>query len=703
MARSHSSSATPLIIQAEEADCGPVCLGIVLAHRGVSVPVATLRSACGASRDGSSAADLIRVAAAHGFDARGIRINIAADPETVLRVIEKPAIVVLRGSHFVVLERVGDDHTVAINDPARGRDVRPIAEFLAEFSGVILLITGKATGPAPPRRRPWVSTCIRWLAPARGTVALVVLAGLGLGLLGASEGVLLARAGVAVAAGQPGRIGVLAALAAGIALLASALAHGQRRLLNAVPPTVSAHRSRELLETILTVPGSFLQRRPLAALMTQIQFVKTAAVVLPHRVVPLLSSVALLLPLGTALALLSPSALGLAAAGAAAAAALRAAGDRRAAPAQLMLTGEFAHCSGLARAALSRRAAMHAEASDADLFADLCARLDRDRRTRDSVAARLRPWHPAATAVELVVSVGGCGLLAAMAFASGSPSAVGALAVVGPFLVHVRSAIDLLRELPEFIARFAVLDDLLTAPREPRYLGIAGRAHTRRLRGGIELVGLAAGYTSNRSPLLDGMSVRIEPGRRVVLLGAPGAGASTLLRVLVGALDPLRGRVLFDDLPVAEIPRAVLRRSLGYVPQTPCLFPGTVADNVTLFDDSIAGDAVARALRDACLEDVIALRGGLRSAVVAPDGQNLAGGERWRLALARALVQDPSVLVLDEPAGRVDPALAARIDGALRRRGATTVIATRDASFAGPHDLVLVLKGRRLVPRPVPR
>jgi ABC-type bacteriocin/lantibiotic exporter with double-glycine peptidase domain len=67
------------------------------------------------------------------------------------------------------------------------------------------------------------------------------------------------------------------------------------------------------------------------------------------------------------------------------------------------------------------------------------------------------------------------------------------------------------------------------------------------------------------------------------------------------------------------------------------------------------------------------------------------------------LVQDPSVLVLDEPAGRVDPALAARIDGALRRRGATTVIATRDASFAGPHDLVLVLKGRRLVPRPVPR
>ena len=82
--------------------------------------------------------------------------------------IEKPAIVVLRGSHFVVLERVGDDHTVAINDPARGRDVRPITEFLAEFSGVILLITGKATGPAPPRRRPWVSTCFRWLAPARG-------------------------------------------------------------------------------------------------------------------------------------------------------------------------------------------------------------------------------------------------------------------------------------------------------------------------------------------------------------------------------------------------------------------------------------------------------------------------------------------------------------------------------------------------------
>ncbi|HJT02698.1 MAG TPA: cysteine peptidase family C39 domain-containing protein, partial [Pseudonocardiaceae bacterium] len=222
MARSPALE-TPLIMQAEEADCGPVCLGILLAHHGISVPLATLRSACGASRDGSSAADLIRVAAAYGLDARGIRIDTAADPQTVLRALRAlgaPAIVVLRGSHFVVLEGVGDHpkaiDSVAVNDPARGRDVRPAAEFLAEFSGVVLLVNGlvngKAAVPVRPRRPPWASTCLRWLAPARGTVAPAVLAGLGLGLLGASEGALLAHAGVAVAADQPGRIGVLAAM-----------------------------------------------------------------------------------------------------------------------------------------------------------------------------------------------------------------------------------------------------------------------------------------------------------------------------------------------------------------------------------------------------------------------------------------------------------------------------------------------------------
>jgi ABC-type bacteriocin/lantibiotic exporter with double-glycine peptidase domain len=243
-----------------------------------------------------------------------------------------------------------------------------------------------------------------------------------------------------------------------------------------------------------------------------------------------------------------------------------------------------------------------------------------------------------------------------------------------------------------------LLDDLVAALPESRYR-IAAGPHTGRLRGRIALVDVAAGYAPNRLPLLDSVNVRIEPGHRVVVLGAAGAGASTLLRLLVGAVEPLRGRVLLDGLPIAEIPRAVLRRSIGYVPQTPCLFPGTVADNVTLFDDAVPDDVVARALRDACLEDVIARRGGPRTAVVAPDGRNLSSGERQRLALARALVHDPSILVLDEPTSALDPALAARVDDVLRRRGVTTVIVTRDAGFVGPHDTVLVLEGGDLILR----
>lgn len=710
MARSRSdqASATPLMSQAEEADCGPVCLGIVLAYRGVRVSLATLRSACGVSRDGSTAADLVRVAVAHGLDARGVRIRTPAAPETVLGALRKldlPAIVVLRGSHFVVVERVGDDD-VAINDPAHGRDVRSAAEFLAEFSGVALTVAGKsATGesarPVRPRRRPWAQTCTSWLAPARATVALVVLAGLGLGLLTAAEAMLLARAGTLVVAGQHDRVWLLAAAAAGVALIAAALALGQRRLLNAVPVVVSARQSRGLLETILTVPGSFVRRRPLAALMTQIRFVDTASVLLAHRVVPLFSSVALVLPVGIALGLLCAPVLGIAAAGAAVATALRAAGDRRTADARRLLTGESVRRSGLAHAALSRRAAMHAEASDADLFAELSVGQESDRRSRDVVAAQLRPWHSAATTVELVASVGSCGIVVALAFAGGSPSAIGALALVGPFLMHTRFALDMVRELPGFIGRFAVLDDLLAALPESRYRVPAG-PDTGRLCGRIALADVAVGYAENRSPLLEGVSLRIEPGRRVVVRGAAGAGSSALLKLVAGGLEPLRGQVLLDGRPIREIPRAVLRRSLGYVPQVPCLFPGTVADNVTLFDDAVPDDAITRALRDACLGDMIARRGGPRTAVVASAGRNLSAGERWRLALARALVHDPSILVLDEPASALDPALAARIDGALRRRGATTVLATRDPGFAGPHDTVLTLAGARLVSRAVP-
>ena len=700
------ASTTPIVVQVEEADCGPACLGILLGHRGTPVPAAQLRAECGVSRDGTTAADLIRAAAKYGLSGKGVRLRSAGggtgseEVMEALRALTRPLIILIRGSHFVVLEAVAADGTVAINDPGRGRYRQSGRDFRTEFSGIALTFAGESNGPAGRVRRPWVRTCWAWLGPAHGSVALAALLGLVGGLLLDAEALVLGRTATGVAAGDrasgPALVTVL-----GISVAVAAAGFGQRRLLTSVLAKVSTSRARDVTDRILALPTRFTLRRPIATLLGQIRFAETAAVLLTHKMVPLLAGVAFAAPLVGLLCWLSPVLLLAAAIGAAAAGALRWTGDRRAAESRRLLTNEVTRRNALAHGALSRMAAMHAEGSDADLFAELTGLQVREAQVRDHAAAQVRPWQVVATAVETAIVAAACAL-AARTITSGTTAfghAVGAITVLVPLLVTARTVVGALQELPGFVGRFAILDDVTDAVPEPRYRERAvADLSVPRLEGRVELVDLAFGYAPNRPPLLDGVTARLSPGRRVVLLGAPGCGKSTLLRLLIGALEPSRGRVLLDGRLIHEVPRGVLLASVGYVPQTPRLFPASVAENVTLFDEGIDAERVARALRDAGLDEVVARRGGPAVAEVAPDGRNFGGGERQRLSLARALVRDPSILVLDEPVSAVDPSLAARLDASLRRRGVTTVVVTQRTEMVGPDDLVLTLKNGRLIP-----
>ncbi|SEK89203.1 ABC-type bacteriocin/lantibiotic exporter, contains an N-terminal double-glycine peptidase domain [Streptacidiphilus jiangxiensis] len=606
----------------------------------------------------------------------------------------------IRTSHFVVLEAVAPDGTVSVNDPGRGRYRQSGADFLTEFSGVALTFTGGAPARGGRARLPWVSICRAWLAPARRSVALAALLGLLGGTLLAAEALVLGRVAAGVATGH--RVdgpALVAALA--IAAAATAVGFGQRRLLTSTLAGVSAVRVRGLLERILTLPTWFTLRRPVSALLSQVRFAETAAVLLAHRVVPLVSGTAFLLPVTVVLYVLSPALALTAVIGVAAAGVLRATGDRRSAAPRRLLVNEVTRRNATAHAALSRMAAMHAAGSDSDLFAELTGLQGRDLHARDQAAARARPWQAAAAATETAMVAAAC-VLAAETAVAGSAAighAVGALVTLAPFAVTARTVVDTLQELPEFVGRIAVLDEVAEAVPEPRY-----QRHARadrpapKLQGRLEVADLAFGYAPNRPPLLDGLDVTLAPGERIVLLGAAGSGTSTLLRLLVGALQPSRGRILLDGTPIQDLPREVLLGSVGYVPQTPCLYPASVADNVTLFDDAIDAAQVVRALRDACLDEVVARRGGPSVAQVAPGGRNFGGGERQRMALARALVREPSILLLDEPVSAVDPSLAARLDAMLRRRGVTVVVATQRAEMIGPADRVLRLENRRLTP-----
>jgi branched-chain amino acid transport system ATP-binding protein len=179
----------------------------------------------------------------------------------------------------------------------------------------------------------------------------------------------------------------------------------------------------------------------------------------------------------------------------------------------------------------------------------------------------------------------------------------------------------------------------------------------------LKAVNLRSGYGALQ--VVNGVSLRVQPGEIVALIGANGAGKSTLLKTLAGVIHPTEGRVLLRDQPVAGWPAHQLaRRGLVLVPEGRALFPGmTVLDNLRLggYPKKLAGPALAGRIEAMC-EQFPALREKLRQRA-----GELSGGQRQMLAIARALISEPEILLLDEPSTGLAPLLVAEIFECIRQ------------------------------------
>mgnify|MGYP003347207331 CR=1 FL=1 len=172
----------------------------------------------------------------------------------------------------------------------------------------------------------------------------------------------------------------------------------------------------------------------------------------------------------------------------------------------------------------------------------------------------------------------------------------------------------------------------------------------------------------NGHPALDGISVRIEPGQKLALVGRTGAGKSTLAALLPRVFDASGGQILLDGRDIRTLPLAQLRRSIGFVPQDPFLFSASVRDNIAFGVDA-ADDAAVRgaAAIAGVAADIEAFRRGYDT-IVGERGITLSGGQKQRLTLARAVLAEPPILVLDDALSSVDTRTERSILAALREQ-----------------------------------
>jgi ATP-binding cassette subfamily B protein len=346
-------------------------------------------------------------------------------------------------------------------------------------------------------------------------------------------------------------------------------------------------------------------------------------------------------------------------------------------------------------AGLRTAQAFRREGRNQEHFAELSARYRRSRLRAQRLIALYFPF------VQLLSTVGGALILfVAAGEVHNKTLTAGGLIAYLLYIDLLFSPVQQLSQVFDGYNQAAVglrrIKDLLRRPTStPR------AAHPRpagRPRGQIEFTGVRFRYSGQPQDALSGVNLVVRPGETVALVGQTGAGKSTMVKLVARYYDVTSGRLLIDGTDVRELDLAGYRQQLGVVPQEPYLFPGTVRDAIAYGrPDATDAEVEAAAREVGAIEMIARLPGGFRHEV-AERGRNLAAGQRQLIALARAYLVDPAILLLDEATAALDLASEAAVNTATERLTAkrTTLVVAHRLTTAARADRIVVMESGKI-------
>jgi len=692
---------TPTILQMEAVECGAAALAIVLAHYGRWVPLEELRVACGVSRDGSKASNVVKAARTYGLDAKGFK----REPLS-LRAVRPPMILHWNFNHFVVLEGIRKGR-VYLNDPGTGPRVVTEEELDQAFTGVVLTF---APGPDFLKRgdAPSLIPALKTrLAGTKVALAFVLLAGLALAIPGMVVPVFSKVFLDSVLLGGHREWLPPLLLAMGVAaMLLGALTWLQQSYLLRLETRLAVGGSSRFLWHVLRLPSEFFSQRFAGDISSRVAINDRVAQLLSRDLatnglgaVMIVFFAVLLFQYDVVLTLVGIGVVSLNVAALKYISRRRVDGNRR-------LVQDQGKLLGTAIGGLQTIETLKATGGESDLFARWAGyqakvvngRQDLERYTQllDAVPGLLSALNSA-----LILGIGGVRVM------NGSLSVGGLVAyqlLMAAFIAPVTRLVSLGGKLQTVEGDMNRLDDVLRYRVDPgAAAGLAGEVpaagEPAKLAGSLELRQVSFGYSRLDPPLVEGLNLMIKPGSRVALVGGSGSGKSTIARLVTGLYQPWEGEILFDGQPRSAISPAVLASSLATVDQNIFLFEGTVRENLTLWDTTVPLAEVVAAAKDASIHEDVAARPGGYDSPVEEGGANWSGGQRQRLEIARALVGKPSILVLDEATSALDPTTESQIDERLRRRGCTCLLVAHRLSTIRDADEILVLDHGKVVQR----
>jgi ATP-binding cassette, subfamily B, bacterial len=276
---------------------------------------------------------------------------------------------------------------------------------------------------------------------------------------------------------------------------------------------------------------------------------------------------------------------------------------------------------------------------------------------------------------------------------------VGQLLVLVAYLQSLYTPVTLLAASAMVIQRSAAsVERVVQIFEQEDEHAATGRVRLRTVAGRLSYQDVAAAYDERRLVLRD-VSLEIEAGERVAFVGRSGAGKTTLVGLLLRFYRPTAGRVLLDGADIATLDLTWLRRQIALVLQEPIIFSGTVRENIAYGRPGATGSEVTAASEAAGLHDFVVTLPDAYDSRVGERGVRLSGGQRQRLSIARALLKDAPILILDEPTSNLDATTEHQVFASLDRlaRGRTTLVISHRLATAQRADRIVVLAGGRVI------
>jgi len=704
----------------EAVECGAACLAMILACYGRIVPLEELRQACGVSRDGSRASNVVKAARSYGLLAGGYR----RDPDS-LKTMRFPMIIHWEFNHFVVLEGFKKG-LFYLNDPALGPRTVTAEEFGRSFTGVALTFEPGPVFQPGGVKHGLIPALRRRLAGLEPALAYVVLAGLFLLLPGMAIPAFTRVFVDYIVVGAA--FYWLPALLAGLgltAVLQGALTWLQQYYLLRLESRLALGTSSRFFWHVLRLPVNFFSQRYLGDIGSRVALNDQVARLLSGDLASTAVSLAVVIFYLTIMVQYDPVLTAIAVPLALLNLLFLKYVSRRRVIENQKLLQETGKLSGVTFSGLQIIESIMAGGQDAEFFNRWAGYMANVLRSGQNlgVASKYLAVFPLLVTGFCNTAILAAGGLRVLEGHLSIGMLVAFQALLASFMGPFGSMVNLGATLQEVEGSMKRLDDVLQYP-VSRELAVTGEDQPAggrdgasagepaggkdgesaggvpaKLEGYVEFRNVTFGYNRLEPPLIKDFSVKLRPGDRVALVGGSGSGKSTLARLLAGLYEPWSGEILFDGKPRSAWPRRVICNSVTVVDQDISLFEGTIRENITLWDHSIPDAHVVRAAKDACIHDDIMARSGGYAHPVEEGGRNFSGGQRQRLEIARALAGSPTVLVLDEATSALDPATEKEVDDNLRRRGCTCLIVAHRLSAIRDCDEIIVLENGRVVQR----